>query len=207
MKEIVKNFDRMDLYNQYNNRTNPFSFVTTKIDITKAYNYAKKNHHLHALLMYVFMKAINRIDNFKYMVEDGNIIKYDILNPNYTVRLDNGNVCFIEFDMTDNYEKYLDNFLKSKEVFKETQDITIMASENRGSVWLSCLPWFKFTGVVPPFEPSLPIPQLIWDKVEIENAHAYINLMIMAHHGFVDGIHIGTLVEYINEEIDCIKED
>lgn len=207
MKEIVKNFERMNLYNQYNSRTNPFSFVTTKIDITNAYNYAKKNHHLHALLMYIFVKAINRIDNFKYMVEDGNIIKYDILNPNYTVRLDNGNVCFIEFDMMDSYEDYLDNFLKSKEVFKETQDVTIMASEDRGSVWLSCLPWFKFTGVVPPFEATLPIPQLIWDKVEVENDHAYINLMIMAHHGFVDGSHIGELVEYINEEIDNIKED
>lgn len=207
MKEIVKNFERMDLYNKYNSRTNPFSFVTTKIDITKAYNYSKKHHHLHALLMYVFTKAINRADNFKYMVEDEKIIKYDILNPVYTVRLDNGNVCFIEFDMMENYEDYLDNFLKTKEIFKETQDRVVLSTPNRGAVWLSCLPWFKFTEVVPPFECSLPIPQLIWDKVEIENNHAYINLMIMAHHGFVDGFHIGELIEFINEELESLKED
>lgn len=207
MKEIVKNFERMDLFNQYNSRTNPFSFITTKIDITKAYNYSKKHHHLHALLMYVFVKAINRIDNFKFMIEDKQIIKYDILNPNYTVTLDDGNVCFIEFDMDNNYEKYLDNFLKSKEIFKETQEITITATPDCGSVWLSCLPWFKFTSAIPPFEKNLPIPQLIWDKVEVENDHAYINLMIMAHHGFVDGSHIGKLIEYINEELNNIKED
>lgn len=206
MKEIIKNYERMNLFNQYNERTNPFSFITTKIDITNAYNYSRKHHHLHALLMYVFVKSMNKIDNFKYMVEENQIIKYDILNPNYTVSLDNGDVCFIEFDMDDNYENYLNNFLKSKEIFKENQTATIVSTNDRGSVWLSCLPWFKFTGVIPPFEPTLPIPQLIWDKVEIVDNHAYINLMIMAHHGFVDGSHIAKLIEYINQELDNIKE-
>lgn len=205
MKEIIKNYERMDLFNQYNERSNPFSFITTKIDITNAYNYSLKNHHLHALLMYIFVKAMNRIDNFKYRYEDNEIVKYDIINPNYTVTLDNGNVSFIEFDMMDNYEDYLNNFLESKKAFKANQNVTITSSNEGTSVWLSCLPWFSFIGVVPPFEPKITIPQLIWDKVTLEDDHAYINLMIMSHHGFVDGSHIGKLIEYINEELNKLN--
>ena len=82
-----------------------------------------------------------------------------------------------------------------------------MPEPGTAEVWLSCLPWFKFTGVVPPFDPIVTEPQLIWDKYEIIDEHVYINVMIMAHHGFVDGYHIGQLIECINEELDKISED
>lgn len=48
---------------------------------------------------------------------------------------------------------------------------------------------------------------MLWDKYEIEGEKVFINLMITAHHGFVDGIHFAKLIECINEEISNIKED
>ena len=37
MKEEIKNYCRQDLFDYYHKRSNPFVFVTTKIDITNSY--------------------------------------------------------------------------------------------------------------------------------------------------------------------------
>ncbi len=207
MRKCIENFYRQDLFDTFNNRVNPFSFVTIKIDITSAYNYSRKHKHLYAVLCYCFTKAMNRIDNFKYRAEDGKIVFYDTIKPSYTEMLDNGDVVFITLDNTKTLMEFITLSDLAKKELKAKQKSIDLSHEETGEVWLSCLPWFKFTGVVPPFDKSASNPQIIWDKFEIVDDKVYINAMIMAHHGFVDGAHIGKLVQYIEAELAAIKED
>ncbi len=207
MKTIVEDFNRKELYEYYNSRMNPFSFVTTKIDITNAYNYSRIHKNLYATLCYVFTCAINKIPAFLYAYEDGNFIKYDKLSTSYTEVLDNGNVAFICLNLENTLEEFIESNERVKELFKEKQESIAVNDKDCGEVWLSCLPWFKFSSVVVPFDKSITIPQIIWDKYEIIDNHVYINVMIMAHHGFVDGSHIGLLVKSINEELDKIDKE
>ena len=72
-------------------------------------------------------------------------------------------------------------------------------------IWLSCEPWFTFTGFIPPFDKEITIPQFIWDKYENIDGKYYIDLMIMVHHGFADGYHIGKFIELLNENIRVFK--
>ncbi len=55
-----------------------------------------------------------------------------------------------------------------------------------------------------PYEKDLTIPQLIWDKFIFIEDHVYTNLMIMSHHGFVDGFHIGKFLNILDEKITQI---
>lgn len=202
MKTIVDNYNREDLFEYFNNKTNPFSFVTTRLDITNAYNYSRKYKHLYVTLCYLFTRAINKVDAFLYSYESGNFIKYDSLTPSYTEVLDNGNVAFVALNMKDNLKDFIALCDFAKEELKRTQKDVILNDPDKGQIWYSCLPWFKFTGAVPPYDTNVYIPQIIWDKYEIVDGHVYINVMIMAHHGFVDGSHIGALINSINEELD-----
>lgn len=202
MKTIVDNYNREDLFEYFNNKTNPFSFVTTRLDITNAYNYSRKHKHLYATLCYLFTRAINKVDAFLYSYESGSFIKYDSLTPSYTEVLDNGNVAFVALNMKDNLKDFIASCDFAKEELKRTQKDVILNDLDKGQIWYSCLPWFKFTGVVPPYDTNVYIPQIIWDKYEIVDGHVYINAMIMSHHGFVDGSHIGALINSINEELD-----
>lgn len=204
MRKVIENFERKDLVELYTNRANPFSFVTIKLDITNAYNYSRVHKHLYQLLCYTFTKAMNKVENFKYRLEDGKVVYYDIINPNWTERLDNGNVSFIECDMSDTFEEHLIKYEECIKEFKEKQDMVFKSSEGTTSVWMSCLPWFSFNSIIPPFDSSEPIPQLIWDKYQIEGEKVFVNLMIMSHHAFVDGVHMGMLIEEINKELDRI---
>ena len=207
MREIIEDYPRRDLLELYGNRTNPFSFITTKIDITKAYNYSLKHKNLYAVLCYAFVKAMNQVEAFKYRLEEGQVVKYDVIHPNFTERLDTEDVSFIGFPYKENMDEFIEEYVARKKIFKETQKQVLNEEMPCGEVWLSCLPWFKFTGVVPPFDVNETTPQIIWDKYEITGDKVTINAMIMAHHGFVDGWHIAKLIESINKELDQISED
>lgn len=201
--EEVKDFKRKELFDMYNSRTNPFSFVTTKIDITNIYNLCKVKKHYYATIAYFLTKAMNNVEEFKYRYIDGKIYKCDVIRPSFTDILDDHTIGFYTCEMLDDYEDFLvhydeikNKFLKREYKGEEVQDV----------VWLSCQPWFNFTGVVPPFDKSITIPQFNWDRFTFEGDRCYINLMIMVHHGFADGYHIGKLIENIETIIASIKD-
>lgn len=203
MREEVKNFKRKELLDLYNSKDNPFSLITTKIDITIIYNLCKKHGHYYGSIAYFFTKALNRVPEFKYFMEDGVVYKYDVINPSFVDLLEDDMIGFFTCEYKDDYEDFIELYKKTKEEFKSGK---LKSEDARGGVvWLSCLPWFNFSGCVPPIDKSVTIPQLIWDKFVFENGRCYVNLLIMAHHGFIDGLHIGKLIHAIEEEIDNIE--
>lgn len=202
MKE-VKDFKRQELFNMYNSRTNPFSIVTTKIDITNIYNLCKVKKHYYASIAYFLTKAMNNVDEFKYRYINNKIYKCDIIKPSFTDILDDNTIGFYTCEMLDDYDAFLAHFDEIKTSFLKRE---YEGKEDHEVVWLSCQPWFNFSGVIPPYDKNITIPQLNWDRFTFENDRCYINLMIMVHHGFADGYHIGQLIESIENTIKDIKE-
>ena len=49
------------------------------------------------------------------------------------------------------------------------------------------------------------IPQFIWDKYENVDDKYLVNLMIIIHHGFADGFHIGKFITLLKENINTLK--
>lgn len=190
MKE-EKNFKRQALFDMYNSRTNPFSFVTTRIDITNIFNLCKLRKHYYASIAYFLTKAMNNVDEFKYRYIDGKIYKCDIIKPCFTDIQDDNTIGFYTCEMLDDYDKFLVHFDEIKNQFLKRE---YPLKEDNDVVWISCEPWYNFTSVVPPFDKSITIPQMIWDKFTFEGDRCFINLMIMVHHGFADGYHIGKFI-------------
>ena len=73
MRKEIKDFKRKDLFEHYHSKTNPFSFVTTKVDVTKLYEFCKKHKNYYATMGYYLTLAANSIEEFKYRYEDGKI--------------------------------------------------------------------------------------------------------------------------------------
>lgn len=196
MRTEITNFKRQELFDHYNSRTNPFSMVTTKIDITNIYKKCQKYKHYYATIGYYLTLAMNEVEEFKYRYENGVIYKYDSLRPNFTELLGDETIGFFTCELGDSYEEFLVNYDKAKkELFENKKGL----DNDEGEVWLSCQPWYNFSGLIPPFDKSVTIPQMIWDKYSFEDDKCYINLMMMSHHGFVDGYHIGKLINKIND--------
>ncbi len=192
----MKKFEREEMFNYYQNLDNPFIDLTIKLDVTKIVDYCKEHKGLYASIGYIITKAVNNIDNFKFRLENNSITYYDVIRGSYAERLNNGDAGFFDCPDVDNYFEHLESFKKEQARLKELNQST--SKETNDVIWISSLPWFSFTGLVPPFTKDNTIPQFIWDKVLTENNHHYVNLLIHIHHGLADGYHIHLLLQEIN---------
>lgn len=204
MRSEVKDFKRKELFKKYHERSNPFLFVTTKIDITNIINYCKKNRNYYATIGYFILLAANEMNCFKYRVEGNKIYKYDSLRPNFVQMIDDDEIGFFGFDKKNNYKEYLKDFEETQNKF--FKDKKSVVSPDEGEIWFSCEPWFEFTSLVVPFDKEITIPQFIWGKFIEEDGKFYTNLMIMVHHRFADGNHVGKFLDKLNEKIKCFDE-
>ena len=199
MKEIKK-YDRINLFNHYQTFDNPFLILTTKIDITNIVNYCKKEGSFYATMGYLITKTVNNIDAFKYRYQNGKIYYYDNLDSNYTNMYADGNIGFYNVDFNDNYKVYINSY---KKIYSDFYSKKIKRGDRREDlIWLSCFPWNEFSGLIPPFNKNITIPQFIWDKYHLENNNYYINLMILVHHGFADGSHISKFLIDLKNNIE-----
>lgn len=204
MRREIKNFEREELFHKFNEKDNPFVFLTTELDVTHLYNLCKKVRNHYATIGYYVTKAVNEIDAFKYRYEDGSFYKYDRLNPRFTqMTKDKNHIGVFEVEMSDNYEKFIKNYKKAEEKFLEAEVTTPYT--DKGKVLFSCEPWFNFTGLTIPFDRKDTVPEIIWDKFYFREDRCYLHFMIFVHHGFVDGYHIGEFINTLQEIINDIE--
>lgn len=100
-------------------------------------------------------------------------------------------------------EEFIKEYETNQEIVKTKKQS--IAAEQQDTIWVSCTPWFKFTGLVPPYDKNLTIPQFIWDKYEKKEDDYYCNLLIMVHHGFADGYQISEFINKLEEKLNNIK--
>lgn len=199
MIKEINEFERRELFDHYNRCDNPFIICTTKLDITNVVNYCRKYKNFYATLGFIITKTANQIDAFKYRYTDEKIYYCDEVKSNYTQMYEENAIGYFDVPYTDDYNKYIENFSEIQSKFME--DKKYMAENDLDEIWLSCEPWFQFESLIPPFSKKVSIPQFIWDKYENVNGKYYINLMIMVHHGFADGAHVGKFIDLLNKNL------
>ncbi len=204
MIQEVKDFKRKELFNHYHSCDNPFIICTTKIDVTNIVNYCKTHRNFYATIGFIIAKTVNQIEEFKYRYENGKIYYCDIIKSNYTQMREDGTIGYFVIPHNENLNEYINSFLKTQKEFKESSDLLL--ENDLDEIYLSCVPWFSFTSLIPPFSKEKPIPQFIWDKYEEIDGQYYLNLMIMVHHGFADGFHVGKFIESLRKNINLFNK-
>lgn len=199
MIKEVKTFKREELFKHYHSFTNPFIITTTKIDITNIINYCKVHKNLYGTLGYLIAQTANKIDEFKYRYKDGKIYFCDEIQSNYVGKYDDDTIGYFGVPLKDNYSEYIESFIETQNKFKK--DKKYSPENDLNEIWLSCQPWFSFSSLVPTYDKEITIPQFIWDKYENINEKYYINLLVMVHHGFADGYHVGKFIHNLQEAI------
>ena len=71
-------------------------------------------------------------------------------------------------------------------------------------IHFSAIPWINFTGLTHSRNYTLPdsCPKVSWGKLMAENNKKTMSAAVMAHHGFVDGYHMGLFVEALQTELN-----
>jgi chloramphenicol O-acetyltransferase type A len=165
----------------------------------------------HVLLCAV-LRAVLKIENFRYRLQDGDVFCIDRLRPSFTVVNQHNDLNFAQFDWTDDLREFVARGIAARDEASammelNTQYRSMSPREAKEQVFITCIPWLAFTSIQHP-SASLAhpdIPSFAWGKFgDAIDGRMKLPFSVQAHHGFVDGFHIHQLAQQVAAELDAL---
>ncbi|MFI0425453.1 MAG: CatA-like O-acetyltransferase [Flavobacterium sp.] len=182
----------------------PFFGITTTIDCTTAYEKAKAIqisffvYYLHKTLA-----AVNQIENFRYRIEGEDVFLYEEIDASATIMREDKTFGFSFMKFHKDIHEF--NTIVQKEIERIQTTTGILTREYpENIIHFSAVPWINFTGLTHSrnFGVADSCPKISYGKLVEENGKKSMALSVTAHHGLVDGYHIGLFIEALQTELN-----
>lgn len=165
----------------------------------------------HVLLCAV-LRSVLKLENFRYRVLDGEVIRIARLHPSFTVVNQHNDLNFAQFDWSDDLREFVARGVAAREQASSMAALNMEYAartplQAKEQVFVTCIPWLAFTSIQHPSaslaQPD--IPSIAWGKYrDAPNGRLELPFAVQAHHGFVDGFHIHQLARQITGELEAM---
>lgn len=186
----------------FRNSIEPAFCITVELDIT---NYLKKvrekGYSFTFSLIYAVTKCANNIEEFRYRFFDGKVVLYDRINTAFTyLNKDTELFKVVNVEMKDTLEEYVST--ASKVATEQKEYFT--GPLGNDVFQFSPLPWVSYTHIshTNSGKKDNATPLFDWGKFFEKDGKIILPFSIQAHHSFVDGIHIGKLVDSLQNHLN-----
>ncbi len=208
----MKNFeDRKDRFQFFESFENPLLNLTFKLEVPDFVTYCQQEKIpvFHFFLFHLF-QATMKIDNFKYRIYQGEVIKIDQVIPSYTVLNKDGLFNYTRFEYSEKRETFIQRSLEAREVAMNSPKlintgVDLDERSLKNYIFITSIPWLDFSSIQHPvfkFK-SADIPSMAWGRFEKgSNGKITMPFSVQAHHGFVDGYHIHLLADGLKKELE-----
>ena len=199
-----ENWSRRRQFEFFRHYEYPHFNISTNIEITGAYHYTKKsNRSLFKTILYVSLKIINDIPEFRLRIRNDQVIEHSVVHPSFTVSIADNQFSFCNADFNEDIDQFFQNVAAAMRKVKENPFIRSDSSEDN-RIYITCLPWISFTGLMHPIKLNSAdsVPRLAWGKYIISQKSVLLPYSIQAHHALVDGYHAGLFINKFQELIN-----
>ncbi len=199
-----KNWKRAMHCMVFRNSVEPAFCVTVELDITHFLRKIKEQKYSFTMAMvYAVSKCANEIEEFRYRFADGNVVLYDRIDTAFT-HLEQETELFkvVNVSMQDTMEAYVS--LASKMAREQKEYFT--GPLGNDVFQFSPMPWVSYTHIshTNSGKKDNATPLFDWGKYFERDGRMLLPFSIQAHHSFVDGLHVGKLVESLQDYLDRI---
>ena len=199
----VETWERKRQYNFFSKFDNPYACVTTILKVDILVEYSKKNKiSFYALLTYFTIKTLNKLDEFKYVLENNDVYKYDNIKVSFSVLTQNNQINFSRVLELSSFQMFVKEFMTAKLEAESEKNDTYEKVNN--ICYVTCAPWMRMTSVQHPMNYKIKdsIPRVCWGKYFVKNNKFLIDYSIQVNHGFQDGYHIARFFHELQREIE-----
>ncbi len=210
MENFARRRDRFDLFDGMDSPAVNLSFP---LELPDPRPWCKANGlpPFHVLLCAI-LRAVLKVENFRYRIHDGEVFMIDRLIPAFTVINENNDLNFAMFDWSDDLRTFVARGSAAREAASNMTALNAHYSalsprEAKHQVHVTCIPWLAFTSIQHPVATlGCPdIPSIAWGKFrDGAPGELLLPFSVQAHHGFVDGFHIHQLAQRIAAELAAI---
>ena len=205
MKKIIdiNNWNRKEYFEFFNQFDEPFFGIVSEIDCTIAYENAKKfNTSFFSYYLYKTVQTINLIDEFRYRIEESNVVCYDKIHISPTVGRKDGSFAFAFVEYIEDFNLFQKMVETEINAIQNSNGLNLTSDAIRNdTIHFSAVPWIKFTGLTHArhFKGQDSVPKICFGKYEINGNKKTIPVSLNAHHGFVDGYHAAKFFDLLQK--------
>lgn len=206
MHDFERRRDRFDLFERMESPAVNLCFTLDVPDF-RPWCKAQELAPFHVMLCAV-LRAVLKIENFRYRVVDGEVIRIDRLAPSFTVMNQHGDLNFATFDWSDDVREFVARGLAARDAASNMTELNIRyrslsSRAAKEQVFVTCMPWLAFTSIQHPMASlaTPDIPSLAWGRFRDGPDGLQLPFSVQAHHGFVDGWHIHLLGRQVAAEL------
>jgi len=190
----------------FRNSIEPSYCVTLELDITNFLKKVRKEDLSFTLsLIYIVSRCANDIEEFRYRFLDGKIVLYDKINTAFTY-LNKETELFkvVNVEMQDTLEQY--NSVAARKA--EDQKDYFTGPLGNDVFQFSPMPWVSYTHIshTNSGKKDNATPLFDWGKYFDRDGKKILPFSVQVHHSFVDGIHIGKLVDSLQNYLNGIQD-
>ena len=197
-------WNRKEHFEFFSTFEEPFFGITTPIDMTIAYEKAKAMqipffvYYLHKTIA-----AVNQVENFRYRIEENEVVLYDEIDASATIMHEDKTFGFSFMKFHSNIDEFTKIAQTEIERIQSSPGLFTREFPNN-IIHFSAIPWINFTSLTHSRSYTLPdsCPKVSWGKLMDENDKKTMSVAVMAHHGLVDGYHMGLFVEALQTELN-----
>jgi len=197
---IVENYYRKEAFEYFRGYRNPFYSVTFQLPFgrLKALLNAQ-GWKTYLNLCYFFTRAIQPLEDYRYRLQDGELVLHDAIHLGLTVPAAGGLFGFSYFDFTPDAARFnAEAVMPSPD---QPPDLT-----GRGSsiyVYFTAIPGIPFTGFTHASnDPTDGAPRVAFGKPYDDAGELWVPVSVQVNHAFIDGRALGELYE---RAVDCFE--
>lgn len=210
MKTIdIATWDRREHFAFFRRVDLPFYNVNANVDATGLKAWAgKEGVSLTSLLLHATMRAVNRVDNFRYRLRGETVVLHERVHPCFS-HMRPGEELFrmSRVDFVDDPREFAASVRAAVESSSSWFDLESIAGRD-DLVFLSPMPWFSFTGVdhTLSLRREDAIPRITWGRIFEDRGRELLPFNVQVNHVFVDGLHVARLLEGLGSGIRELVE-
>ena len=202
----INTWKRKEHFNYFSQFDEPFFGIVSEVDCTKAFQFTENEDlSFFAYYLHKSLVAANNIDEFKYRIKDEKVVLFDKIDASPTIGREDGTFAFSFIKFNSDFNVFYKSLLKEMNKVKNSNGLRATNdSEILDVIHFSSIPWVKFTGLTHArnykFVDSC--PKITFGKTYYNNNKLLMPVSVNAHHGLVDGKHIGDYFELFQKLLD-----
>ncbi|HUL12441.1 MAG TPA: chloramphenicol acetyltransferase [Methylococcaceae bacterium] len=191
-------YQRRALFEAFKDRDVPYFSTTSLVDITPFHAWVKEQQcGFFVPFSFLISTAVNRISELRQRIVGGELYEFDIVDPGYTVLLEDNTFSFCDARHFNDFGAYLEHANAKIAEVKQCPDRSV--GEKYHMFFITSLPWFSFTSVTHPYDRQYgSIPIVTIGKYFAQGNQLLIPIGIQVHHAVVDGIHVGRFYQHLS---------
>ncbi len=203
----INTWNRKQHFIHFNALVDPYFAVTIPFNVTKAFQFSKENNvSFFGRYLHDCMKAINSIENFKYRIENDEVIIHDVIHASATLMRSDKTFGFSFIHYNDDLNVFINNIIDEKERIEKTGALYPLQN-TLDCIYCSAMPWVSFSGHKEPVSGHKEsVPKIAFSKVDEKNGELMMNVAISANHALVDGYHVGLFSEAFQNNLNKTKD-